>query len=560
MLKLRNLSLMRRIYVWMLNTMARVAYWGNLGDHPPPARAIEQRRIRRINSELECGPAAWKNSFLAVSADVSSTRESQKDLAFRLTDLTPYVAEGVEAIVGDTLTRCFTADAREPWNFLTRTAPAAPRELNPYWTFLWLIGIWTRYCVLLPLRAVVLILGILCFIIGFTATFCLPKGSNFQIRVRKWMLRFLASSVVASWSGYVRYHGNRPQPRANQIYVANHTSLVDVFMLVKDYNFSFIGQRHGGLAGMLQDLLHTAQDHVWFDREEGRDRRSVHHLLKEHVSDGRKEPMLVFPEGTCTNSDYCIMFKKGAFELDATVYPIALKYKKRFGDPFWNSQTTSFPRHLYELMTSWALVCDVHYLDPMQIRDGETSIQFANRVRNVICDRAGLICVNWDGFLKRHRISPKFMQQRQTALAQIVQRRLNGEMPRAASSSLLSTTLPGGAQTHQVVTGGVDMDTLSLQKLLPEQERAGYVASSKEEESISRDKRSTLRRRTNGVNRDAEDVHSGTGNRRTRLLSRAGVAARDVTKWVIGLVLFAVASTITWRLMPTSWVQFLFPR
>lgn len=32
------------------------------------------------------------------------------------------------------------------------------------------------------------------------------------------------------------------------------------------------------------------------------------------------------------------MFKKGAFDLGATVYPVAIKYNKIFVDAFWNSR------------------------------------------------------------------------------------------------------------------------------------------------------------------------------------------------------------------------------
>lgn len=49
--------------------------------------------------------------------------------------------------------------------------------------------------------------------------------------------------------------------------------------------------------------------------------------IKAHVSNENNLPLLLFPEGTCVNNDYCVMFKKGAFELDATVYPVAIKYK-----------------------------------------------------------------------------------------------------------------------------------------------------------------------------------------------------------------------------------------
>ena len=49
--------------------------------------------------------------------------------------------------------------------------------------------------------------------------------------------------------------------------------------------------------------------------------------IKEHIQNEKSSPLLVFPEGVCVNNEYCVMFKKGAFELGAVVYPIAIKYK-----------------------------------------------------------------------------------------------------------------------------------------------------------------------------------------------------------------------------------------
>ena len=86
------------------------------------------------------------------------------------------------------------------------------------------------------------------------------------------------------------------------------------------------------------------------------------------------------------NNEYCVMFKRGAFDLgacvggerggaatidltrvpsaaaanfdfpflptDATVCPIAIKYNKIFVDAFWNSKRQSFSAHL--VRGSWA--------------------------------------------------------------------------------------------------------------------------------------------------------------------------------------------------------------
>jgi len=43
----------------------------------------------------------------------------------------------------------------------------------------------------------------------------------------------------------------------------------------------------------------------------------------------------------------------------------------------WHRQ--SFTMHLMRLMTSWAVVCDVWYLEPQTIKAGETPIEFSER-------------------------------------------------------------------------------------------------------------------------------------------------------------------------------------
>ena len=73
-----------------------------------------------------------------------------------------------------------------------------------------------------------------------------------------------------------------------------------------------------------------------------KDRTLVHKRMYEHVHAADATPLLVFPEGTCVNNEYSVMFKRGAFDLDATICPIAIKYNKIFVDAFWNSRRQPF--------------------------------------------------------------------------------------------------------------------------------------------------------------------------------------------------------------------------
>ena len=66
-----------------------------------------------------------------------------------------------------------------------------------------------------------------------------------------------------------------------------------------------------------------------------------------------------------------------------------------------------------KLMTSWAVVCDVYFLEPTSKRNGESSQQFAERVQGSIAQRANLRIAPWDGYLKYYNLGVKvsFHQQ-----------------------------------------------------------------------------------------------------------------------------------------------------
>ncbi|OTF69193.1 hypothetical protein BLA29_009852 [Euroglyphus maynei] len=129
-------------------------------------------------------------------------------------------------------------------------------------------------------------------------------------------------------------------------------------------------------------------------------------------------PILIFPEGTCINNSAVMMFKKGSFEIGATIHPVAIKYDARFGDPFWNSSKYGYLRYWMMMMTSWAIVCDVWYLPPMTRQSNESAIEFANRVKSKIASKGGLVDLEWDGQLKRQPVKPEWIKQQQWKFSQ----------------------------------------------------------------------------------------------------------------------------------------------
>lgn len=108
---------------------------------------------------------------------------------------------------------------------------------------------------------------------------------------------------------------------------------------------------------------------------------------------------------------------------------------KQFSDPFWNSREESFWRHVFHLMTCWAVVCDIYYLSPQIKQKEESSVEFANRIKRMICSKANLTPVPWDGYLKHIRPSNRFVKTRRTLIARSLLRRFPELVKQDSSSS-----------------------------------------------------------------------------------------------------------------------------
>ncbi len=323
-----------------------------------------------------------------------------------LSETTEMFMEGVDDIFDDNFWKCFQSKKPRAWNW------------NLYLLPFWLVGIITRYCVLFPIRLFFFVLGWVLFGFGMLLVqVCLPRGSKRRTKLEHRLISFQCGVFAFTWGAVVRFHGS-PPAHGQRVFVANHTSMIDVIILQQMRCFSLVGQKHKGVVRFLQETVLSCLQCVWFDRGEMKDRQVVAQKLKQHAQDTDRNPLLVFPEGTCVNNEYAIQFKKGPFELGVPICPVAIKYNKIFVDPFWNSKKQSFQMHLFELMTSWCLICDVWYLEPQVRRSGESAVDFAARCKAKICHKAGLKNVDLDGYMKYWKPSSRFVQGRQERFAE----------------------------------------------------------------------------------------------------------------------------------------------
>lgn len=297
-----------------------------------------------------------------------------------LHDAADFVAFGIKALHRDDFTKCFR--------------PIHPDELDGSGVF-YVFSLLIRYAVVLPLRIALFLLCTLVFLLGFLWT--LAAGSEGCMQ-RVFLFYIRAFTII--FGANIKHHGSKRHLSEPHVFVANHTSFLD-FIVLSSHKFchASISEMHGGLFGFLFRTFLSRNGSLLFRRSDRSDRAKVLEMVKDHVRRNRA-PMLIFPEGTCVNNKYSVLFQKGAFELDAAVCPVAIKYRKKLLDPYWNTSKHTFFVHLLYLMSRWKLDVDVYWMDPVRRAPGESAADFASRVKEMISEKAGLRSVLWNGYFK----------------------------------------------------------------------------------------------------------------------------------------------------------------
>uniref|UniRef100_A0A1I7U0Z4 PlsC domain-containing protein n=2 Tax=Caenorhabditis tropicalis TaxID=1561998 RepID=A0A1I7U0Z4_9PELO len=220
----------------------------------------------------------------------------------------------------------------------------------------------------------------------------------------------------------VNFHDKRNRPRFPGVAVANHLSANDVMTIYSgcDYDgvgYTITGQSHGGIVKYFYKYGGKLTPLLLVNRECDKNRNALLQAIVEHSKSKDEDayPVLLFPEGYCSNNKSVLQFRKAIFDGQSAIYPIAMKQDSRFGDVFWYEHT--FLPYLIRIMTSWCTLIDIYYLPPMYKEKTETEEQFAKRVQNAIAAKISVDALPYDGKLKSEKERLKYKEKLQTCLA-----------------------------------------------------------------------------------------------------------------------------------------------
>eukprot|EP01083_Nonionella_stella_P131549 399750_1 len=112
-------------------------------------------------------------------------------------------------------------------------------------------------------------------------------------------LQLCIQKIIDSCGCVIYYKCVMTSRKTNQIFVSNHTTMLDWLLLMQMTPFCAVGQLQASrpLIKWFQTELLKSLQCIWFNRSEQKDRKLAMQRIKEHILDINKPRLLIFPEG-----------------------------------------------------------------------------------------------------------------------------------------------------------------------------------------------------------------------------------------------------------------------
>jgi 1-acyl-sn-glycerol-3-phosphate acyltransferase len=133
--------------------------------------------------------------------------------------------------------------------------------------------------------------------------------------------------------------GKAEDTRLTPFIISNHTSYLDGLILAACLGYPRVVAMSGSRKVPVVGKMMEEMECVFVDRSSSDSRKATLDAMTSHAADWMpgSRPMLVFPEGTTSNGEVLLPFKKGAFTAGVPVRPVILVYTGQ-----WDPASTSY--------------------------------------------------------------------------------------------------------------------------------------------------------------------------------------------------------------------------
>ena len=119
--------------------------------------------------------------------------------------------------------------------------------------------------------------------------------------------------------------------------MSNHVCLIEVLVMFAESFPSFVSRVENLSIPMFAGIV-RAVDAILVDRRNHTKRNGALNEIKRRALDPLAPQVMVFPEGTCNNTNVLFRFNKGVFSLGKPVQLACFKYPYRSFNPSYNGR------------------------------------------------------------------------------------------------------------------------------------------------------------------------------------------------------------------------------
>lgn len=153
-----------------------------------------------------------------------------------------------------------------------------------------------------------LVLSIIAYLLLKLNSLIFFKSNKFRVKINRLIFKYWSLSLIKSFGGKIEVKNWPFQQKS--VFVSNHISYLDIIILNAIHPFSFVAKSEIAkwpLLGNMASLVNT----IFIDRSNPLAVKNLYKKIDEKISLG--DSILIFPEGTTSNGEEILDFKKGVF-------------------------------------------------------------------------------------------------------------------------------------------------------------------------------------------------------------------------------------------------------
>ena len=177
--------------------------------------------------------------------------------------------------------------------------------------------------------------------------------------------------------------------KSHRVIVANHNTVFDGLVLLTMTYGCIAAKKELSKIPIAGRIMNNGLSMLWIDRTGAKGRGNAKQQILDYVNDYSKPPLIIFPQGTCSNTQTMTCFKAGAFMAKKPVLPIALNWNgNKYCDLSYVSTQSELAMIIHIGCCQFINFCRVYISNVYHpnIDEQENINLFANNVRNVIAE------------------------------------------------------------------------------------------------------------------------------------------------------------------------------